>query len=103
VHRKSHEIYKSHGVQSLDTIKRTIVVRKYSNKQIKFLALWPENVHGIVESGFQSSLHMIRTCIHRRKNRLQGKFLPSLYTLILINKKMKWNMQFLYFRDTCHS
>ena len=65
----------AYRVLSLYTIKRTIVVRKYSYKQIKFLALWSKHVHCIMEPGFQSSLHLIRMCIHRWKNRLQGKVL----------------------------
>ena len=65
----------AYRVLSLYTIKRTIVVRKYSYKQIKFLALWSKHVHCIMEPGFQGSLHLSRICIHRWKNRLQGKVL----------------------------
>jgi hypothetical protein len=37
-----------------------------------------------MESGFQSSLHLIRMCIHRWKNRIQGKVLQSPYSITSI-------------------
>jgi hypothetical protein len=39
-----------------------------------------------MEPGFQSSLHLIRMCIHRWKNRLQSKVLQSQYIITSINQ-----------------
>jgi hypothetical protein len=59
------------------TIKRTIVIREYSNEQQVelFSALWSEQVHRVMEPGFQSSLHFIRMRVYRRKDRFQREVL----------------------------